>query len=275
MGDIAIRRAFADTELGQIHYVTAGKGKPVILLHQTPRSWDEYREVLPIIGRKYRAVAMDTIGFGDSFKPKEPGSIERYAKAVIGLMDRLGIEKTSIVGHHTGGVIALEVAASFPHRVDKLVLSSTPFIDASERELRKNRPPVDEDRIMEDGSHLTDIWRKRMPFYPKSRPDLLTRFVRDALKVWDRLEEGHRAVGMYRMEEKIDRIKAPTLLIGATDDPFAYPHLKQLAGRIRGCKTAEIRGGMVPLAEQMPEEFARLVMDFLDERHPAVPLSSD
>jgi hypothetical protein len=44
-----IRRNFADTPRGQIHYAAAGNGRPVVLLHQTPRSWDEYKEVLPII----------------------------------------------------------------------------------------------------------------------------------------------------------------------------------------------------------------------------------
>jgi hypothetical protein len=45
---VPILRSFADTPEGQIHYAMAGKGKPVLLLHQTPRSWDEYRAVLPI-----------------------------------------------------------------------------------------------------------------------------------------------------------------------------------------------------------------------------------
>lgn len=118
MNDVLIHRGFAGTNHGQIHFAEAGQGKPVILLHQTPRSWDEYREILPIIGQKYRAIAMDTIGFGDSFKTIEPGSIERYAEAVIDLMDRLNIKKTSIVGHHTGGVIAMEVAiVGVPHEI--------------------------------------------------------------------------------------------------------------------------------------------------------------
>jgi hypothetical protein len=56
MEKIAIHRSYANTPDGQIHYATAGQGKPVLLLHQTPRSWDEYRDVLPIIGRRYRAI---------------------------------------------------------------------------------------------------------------------------------------------------------------------------------------------------------------------------
>jgi len=113
----SVKRGFVDTPRGQIHYATAGKGAPVLLLHQTPRSWDEYREVLPIIGERYRAIAMDTIGFGDSYKPKERGTIETYAGGVMDFLDSMSIERVSLVGHHTGGVVAVEVAATYPKRV--------------------------------------------------------------------------------------------------------------------------------------------------------------
>ena len=125
MNQRAIRRGFADTPEGQIHYATVGQGKPVLLLHQTPRSWDEYRDVLPIIGQKYWAIAMDTVGFGDSYKPEKEGTIETFAEGVVAFLDAMSIPRTSIIGHHTGGVIAVEVAATHPERVEKLVLSST------------------------------------------------------------------------------------------------------------------------------------------------------
>jgi len=259
-----LRKGYADTTEGQIHYATVGQGKPVLLLHQTPRSWDEYREVLPLIGKKYRAIAMDTVGFGDSYRPKKKDSIEVYAQGVIRLLDVLSIDRTSLVGHHTGGVIAVEIAATYPERVDKLVLSSTPFVDAEDRKRRKTRPAIDEVELREDGSHLTELWQRRMAFYPKDRPDLLTRFVIDALKVNDRMEEGHRSVNAYKMEDKAPLIKAPTLVIAGTEDPFSYPRMMPLANSIRGSKTVAIKGGMVPMVDQMPEAFAKVVIDFLD-----------
>ncbi len=208
---------------------------------------------------------MDTLGFGDSYRPKKGATIELYAQGVIQLLDALAIGQASIVGHHTGGVIAVEVAASYPDRVTKLVLSSTPYVDAENRVLRKTRPAIDEIVFKPDGSHLTELWQRRMPFYPKDRPDLLTRFVMDALKVFDRVEEGHRAVNRYKMEKKVPLIQAPTLVLAGTGDPFSYPRIKPLAENIRHCRTTEISGGMVPMVDQMPGEFARMVIDFLKE----------
>jgi pimeloyl-ACP methyl ester carboxylesterase len=264
MEKVIIRRGFVETPEGQIHCAMAGHGDPVLFLHQTPRSWDEYREVLPIIGQKYWAIAVDTIGFGDSYKPEREGSIEEYARGVIGFLDAMSLDRVSIVGHHTGGVIAVEVAASYPDRVHKLVLSSTPYVDAEDRDRRKPRPPIDEVEFKEDGSHLAELWQKRRRFYPKNRPDLLVRFVVDALKVGDRVEEGHRAVGKYKMEDKVGLIKAPTLVLAGTEDPFSFPRMTPLSESIGESKTAVIKGGMVPMVDQMPEEFSRVVLQFLD-----------
>ncbi len=260
-----IRRGFVDTPDGQIHYATAGEGRPLLLLHQTPRSWAEFRYVLPLFAEKYRAIAMDTVGFGDSYKPEKEATIEQYARGVVAFLTAMSIPKTFLVGHHTGGVIAVEVAASYPDVVDKLVLSSTPYVDAEDRERRKTLPPIDRVETAPDGSHLSELWRKRMAFYPKNRPDLLTALVIDALKVGERMEEGHEAVNRYRMEEKVPLIKAPTLVMAGSADPYSFPRLLPLADRIGGSRTAVIEGGMVPMVEQMPEEFARVVMSFLGE----------
>ncbi len=208
---------------------------------------------------------MDTLGFGDSYRPRNPASIELYAHGVILLLDALSIDRASIVGHHTGGVIAVEVAAAYPERLEKLILSSTPYVDADNRDLRKTKPPIDEVEPKPDGSHLTELWQRRMPFYPKDRPDLLTRFVRDALRVLDRVEDGHRAVNKYQMETKVSLIQAPTLVLAGTDDPFSYPRMKPLAENIKNSRTAEIEGGMVPMVDQMPEMFAGVVMEFLQD----------
>lgn len=254
----AMRRAFADTPRGQIHYVEVGEGAPVVFLHQTPRSWAEYRDVLPIVGRHRRAIAMDTLGFGDSCPPKAD-TIESYAEGPLALMDALGIERASIVGHHTGGVIAVHLAAEHGDRVDRLVLSCTRLVDA---EGRRRRQAVDDVAPRDDGSHLVELWRQRQAFYPTGRRDLLDAFIVDALKAGPRAAVGHVAVADYVMETRLPRIKAPTLLVGGTLDP-SFPDLPRMAAALPGARVVEIDGGMVPLPDQVPERFAATVLDFL------------
>jgi pimeloyl-ACP methyl ester carboxylesterase len=258
----SIHRGYVDTSFGQVHYAACGTGAPVLLLHQTPRSWDEYREVLPLLGRTRRAIAMDTIGFGGSARLARH-TVETYAAAALEFLDGLGLAATAVVGHHTGGVIALELAARAPARVTRLVLSSTPYLDAAARAKRRDRPPIDLVRTRPDGTHLTELWRRRQGFYPPDRPDLLTRFVRDALVLGDDVERGHEAVGRYRMEDRIGLVRCPVLCLGASADPYAFPDLRPLAAGIAAAQIAVIDGGMVPLLEQRPDEVVDVISRFL------------
>ncbi len=161
------------------------RGAPVLLLHQTPRSWDEFRDVLPLLGRHYRAIAMDTVGYGNSDPlPQGQASIENWAKAAHQLLVALNIERVAVVGHHTGASIAIEIAASYSEQVAALVLSASPHVDAARRTEAKahKRAVVDEVTPRMDGGHLAELWSMRQSFYPPDRIDLLERFIIDALK---------------------------------------------------------------------------------------------
>jgi pimeloyl-ACP methyl ester carboxylesterase len=261
--DTTIVRGFAMTPGGQIHYAECGSGRPVVLLHQSPRSWREFEFVLPLVGAEFRAIAMDTLGFGDSYRPQDESSIQLFARGVIDLLDALHIERASLVGHHTGAVVAVEVAAFAPERVDALVLSSMPYVGPAEREMRKTRRPIDLVQPKPDGSHLQELWNRRAGFYPENRPDLLTRLVVDGLRVIDRVEDGHLAVSAYKMEERLPMVRAQVLILEGSADPFSFPEMGKLVAALPGSRTVVIEGGMVPLPEQCPLEFAHAVVEFL------------
>jgi len=207
---------------------------------------------------------MDTLGFGDFSKPPvEEDSIERWAEVAASLLDALGIERAAVVGHHTGAVIAVELAAAFPERIEAAVLSSAPLVDARYRAAHSGRAIVDEVEPRPDGSHLTELWRLRQPFYPDGNIDLLERFVVDALQAGPRAAEGHRTVARYEMETRLPLVRCPVLLVAATEDPHAYGFVGALHAGLPTSRIAEIRGGMVPLPDQLPHEFAAVVVEFL------------
>ena len=261
-----MRRAYADAAHGQMHYAECGEtgagAVPIVLLHQTPRSWREYAEVLPLLGAHRRTIAVDTAGFGES-DPAAEASIEAWAGAALQLLDAIGVERAHVVGHHTGGVIAVEMAARDPARVASLVLSSTPYTSEAFRRARAGGAAIDEVAASDDGSHLAALWQKRQPFYPGGRPDLLQAFVADALKAGADVEAGHRAVASYRMEDRIADVRAPVLVVHASDDPFAAPHLAEWRHLLPAATVATIAGG-VPLPDQCPREFAAAVLGFVE-----------
>ncbi len=260
-----VRRSFVDLPHGQMHWAECGPtdAPAVLLLHQTPRSWLEYAEVLPLLGRRVRAIALDTPGFGDSAPLDGVASIERWAEAAAGFLDALSIAPVHVVGHHTGGVIAFELAAGRRDHVRSLVLSSTPFTDADFRREREHHAAIDAVAPSTDGTHLAALWQKRRPFYPPDRPELLQAFVLDALKVKGDLEAGHRAVAAYRMEDRVAAVRQPVLLLHAVDDPFASVHLAAWRQRLPAAAVVDIPGGMVPLPDQLPQAFAAAVLDFI------------
>ena len=258
-----IERSFVSVPSGRVHLAACGAGQPVLLLHQTPRSWDEYRDVLPLLGRHYRAIAMDSMGFGDSDALSGEISIERLAAAAHELLMELGHRRAAIVGHHTGAAIAAEMAAAYPETVAALVLSASPYVDDERRSKAHGKRIIDEVTSRDDGSHLIELWGMRRAFYPDNRPDLLERFVVDALKAGSRAAEGHRMVDRYMMDRRLPLVRCPTLVIAPTADPHAYPHAPKVVAAIKGAKLVVIEDGAVPLPDQMPREFAAAVHGFL------------
>lgn len=258
-----MRRHFLDTSYGQLHYVTAGNdsGKPVLLLHKTPRSIDEYRDVIPILAEKYRVIAMDTIGYGDSDKPEAVLSIEDYASTVKLLLDELGIEKAVIVGHLTGSVIGTEVTAAYPDKVEKLVLSGPIYIDEKTRQ--EHTEFFEQWCVEADGSHLVKLWQDRVIWV--SDPAFIHRLVVDVLKCGETSENAHFSVANYRMEDRLPLIKCPVLLIIGKKDPFVYPEkcgtFKKVLPDSREVLLEE--GGLF-VPDELPDTFARLVIDFIE-----------
>ena len=262
-----LNRGYAETSLGQIHYVEQGSGPVLLLLHQTPRSHDEFRELIPLLSSSYRVIAIDMYGFGDSAKFPAPHTIEKFADGVFAFLEAKGIEKFSIYGHHTGGIVAIEVSSRTPSQVTALIISGTTYTDAEYRRLHANGEGVDSAEIAEDGTHLIQLWSIRQPFYPKNRPDLLNRFIRDALAADLDPAEGHLACARYEMEKSIGKITSPTLILGAESDPFSFPHIEPVRNGLSSAALVEvvvIEGGMIPLVEQKTHEVATAIRNFLE-----------
>ena len=261
-----IDRHFLQVPAGTVHYAESGQGRPVLLLHQTPRSWNEYRDVLPLLGRKRRAIAMDTIGFGDSSRlPMGEDSIERWAEVAVSLLDALELSEAVIVGHHTGGYVGVELAAAHPDRVAALVLSGVALHpDGTRLADAEGRAVVDDADPRSDGSHLVELWQMRAAMYPDDI-DLLERFMIDCLKAGPLAAEGHRIVARYPLSERLPLVTCPTLIIAPGADRHAFPAVPGLDAALPHARITTIPDGMVPLPDQLPGPFAAAVDAFLDD----------
>jgi pimeloyl-ACP methyl ester carboxylesterase len=123
----------------RIHYQEAGdeEAPPLILIHGFISSNLVWNEVfLPLAQAGFRVIAPDLPGYGYSDKPRDGAyTIASQARAVIGLMDRLGIKKATIVGASYGGAVAALMALDCPERVARLVLVGAVSNDEPKKKL--------------------------------------------------------------------------------------------------------------------------------------------
>src|SRR5271168_3678387 len=106
----------------KLHYLTAGHGPAVILLHgytQTSRMW---RPIIPLLAQRFTVIAPDLPGIGDSEIPKDGLDMKTAAIRIHALAKSLGVEKARVVGHDIGLMVAYANAAQFPTETEKLVV---------------------------------------------------------------------------------------------------------------------------------------------------------
>jgi pimeloyl-ACP methyl ester carboxylesterase len=106
-----------------IHYEDKGQGSPIVLIHGLGGSISNFRYNIPVLAEHLRVIALDLKGFGYSERPAASDySLTAQARLVGELMDRLGISRAAVLGHSMGGAIALRLAATFPEKVDRLIV---------------------------------------------------------------------------------------------------------------------------------------------------------
>src|SRR5882724_8134858 len=106
----------------RFHYLTAGHGAPVILLHgyaETSRMW---RPIIPLLAERFTVIAPDLPGIGDSAIPTNGLDMKTSATRIHALVHSLGVEKAHVVGHDIGLMVAYAYATQFPAETEKLVV---------------------------------------------------------------------------------------------------------------------------------------------------------
>ena len=256
----------------RVAYTSVGEGGPVILLHGIPTWSFLYHEVIPILSQERWVLAPDFLGHGYSDRrDRFDRSLRAQTTMVLRFMDELGIERATIVGHDTGGGVALIMGIEHPERVEHLVLSNVVAYDSW---------PID-DMI----SLGNPAWRDKSASEVAS---FVASGLPDGLHNSDRLtEEFERGiVAPYSDEEgKISLIRnasslntnhtmelvdhhkdivAPTLVLWGVHDPWqTIADGERLAREIPSARLKRIENASHWLQQDTPEIFAREILNFL------------
>jgi pimeloyl-ACP methyl ester carboxylesterase len=285
----AVTHQFADLGDVLIHYVRAGNGPALVLLHGWPQTWWAWRHVIPPLAENYTVIAPDLRGLGDSSRPLEGYDKKTIANDIWRLVgERLGVRSFFVVGHDWGGPTAYALAAAHPEAVRRLVILDVVIPgcggDFSEGGRRWHHQfhmtPDLPEALIEGRQEIYLSWFYRTFAYRHDAigPDDLKEYLR-TYRQPGALRAGfayYRAIPKDIDDNKaiIDRFKLPmpVLTMGGA---VSYPH-----GRGRGSEpeqslkrvAVDVRGEAVPACGHfIPEEAPGFLVDrlrafFLEER---------
>jgi epoxide hydrolase 4 len=237
---VDLREGSADVGDGiTLHYVEAGEGPLVILLHGFPEFWYGWRrQIAPLAAAGFRVVAPDTRGYNLSSKPEgaKEYAVEHLAADIRGLITELGADSASIVGHDWGGTIAWTTAMNYPEAVDRLAILNA----AHPRRLQQGLMNPNQLRkswyffffalpgLPEEVVHARD-WHFFRHFLEDANPPYTPEELERYEEAWSQPGASSGMINYYRASvrssqkaarEAIRPISAPTLVIWGEKDAY-------------------------------------------------------
>jgi len=269
----------------RLHYVEAGSGPLVLLLHGFPEFWYSWRHQIPALAAAgFHVLAPDLRGYNLSDKPSGVPAyrLEILLEDVVGLIRHAGEEKAIIVGHDWGGVLAWHLAMYHPQVVEKLIVLNAPHPAAYWRELRSweqlrkswyvlffQVPGLPEQLLGAGDYDALDRMLRRKPVHPEAFTAEDVRLYKQALSRPGALTA---ALNYYRALRYPDKrtaqdtapIRVPTLLLWGEQDSYLSPRLTEGLGRwVPDLRVVRFPDASHFVQNDVPERVNRLMIDFL------------
>lgn len=244
------------------HYEVIGRGQPVIFLHSWLGSWRTWMPTMETISDRYRAIALDFWGFGDSAEQKQPLTLDAYVEEVFSFLDALGMRPPHLVGHGLGGVVAVRAASLAPDRFGKVLVTGTPIIGTVLQQVLK---PSGLGRLLNRGGSSNDMWVKLVR-QAANGDAAFTEIIEDIQATNQATIESIVAeISTIDLRPNIAQLAQPLLAIyGARDKLLTAEHGQQIAeaqGTFRQVLTLD-KSGHFPFLDQ-PTQFNRALLEFL------------
>lgn len=255
-----VERHYVALGTGVMHYLRAGTGTPVVVLHASPMSSRAMLAWIHALAPDFAVYAPDTAGFGQSDPLPYGGeapTIADYARRVVEFADAAGLDRFLLAGTHTGAKIALETAVRAPDRVAQLVMDGLGLYTVEEMadQLAHYTPPI---VPVWHGGHLVEVWhrlRNMWTFWPWYRQEADRRLA-DAIPPLDVLHEmaldmlrarpdwglAYRAAFRYDGRAALRRLTVPAVLVAKEADPL-HEHLARLGVTVPTLRVRSVADG--------------------------------
>ena len=279
---------YVETRQGSAYVSVAGRGDPLLLLHQWPRTGRMFRRLIPFLTAERTVISVDTPGCG--FSDPMPGevTIEAMTKWLCEVLDTMAVGRADVFAVHMGACIAVDLSVSAPERVRKLAMFGYPLMlsEADHTELGSmTSDAVTSWTTRGNPAFLLARWQRvvgdltnrrwlsgRLPTEPFSDEEL--EFIDSFLFDLGRGQEHSLAVigamMRYDSRSKLPQVGAPALHIEA-DSQFEVGVCQrggQVAELIPDCRTAVMADADGNAAEWSAQEMASMIMRFFVEEVP-------
>jgi pimeloyl-ACP methyl ester carboxylesterase len=278
--DWRAHQSWVSIEGHAINTIQLGDGPAILFIHGLSGCWANWLEQLCPFAATNRLIAVDLPGFGHS-----PGfggeiSMEGYARLMVGLLSELGIARASVVGNSMGGLIAAELAAAHPDRVERLVLISAAGMSTyRDRLTRSTLPAVRRlDRLLALGAAWSAANSDSITRRPRLRELALKGIMRHPSRLSPQLAaEQVRGAGTdgflgaldaiieYDVRDRLPLISCPTLIVWGTNDRLiSVRDAERFAAAIKGSRRVIYADTGHTAMLERPHQFNRLLREFLD-----------
>jgi pimeloyl-ACP methyl ester carboxylesterase len=241
-----VRSGYAPVDGVQIYYAIYGQGAPVILLHGGLGNADYWGNQVREFARHYQVIVMDSRGHGRSTRDSQPFGYHLMATDVVHLMDYLKIDKAAIVGWSDGGIIGLDIAMTYPDRLERLfAFGANVNVGGLREDLGTNAT---------FGKYIENAGKdyERLSKTPKD----YEQFVAAISEMWNTEPD-------YKPEQ-LATIKAPvTIADGEHDEAIKQSHNAEMAQQIPGARLLIFPGLSHFAMWQDPKTFNKAVLQFL------------
>ncbi len=225
----------------QYYVETYGSGKPLILLHGNGGSIASMSSIIPYFSKKYQVITIDSRAQGKSIDTQDSLSFEMIADDVSGLLEKLKITKTDIIGWSDGGIVALEMAIRHPKQVNKLAVTGA------------NITP-------DSTAFAKGIWLDDKRYYDSVKN--IPRTTPAEKKAWKLflLDWNQPNISL----EELHHIAAPSLIICGDHDLISLEHTIKIFRNIPQAQLWVVPNSSHGTLIEHPKEFCEAVDKFLD-----------
>jgi epoxide hydrolase 4 len=222
---------FADSGGVKIHYVTAGQGPLVVLIHGFPDFWYSWRDQMPALAKHFQVVAIDQRGYNKSDQPKnvEDYAMDKLVGDVEAVIKHFKKDKAIIVGHDWGGAVAWSFAMTKPDMIDRLVILNLPHLKCFQRELANNPQQQKNSQYAREfqkpeaakalAPALLAFWVKE----PEARKIYVEALGRSSMEGMLNYYKANYPREPYKEDAQFPPVKCPVLMIHGLDDSYLLP----------------------------------------------------